>query len=335
MGSDPVKKGLRAEAGRAGLTRRAVLRAGVGGALSLAAGRVPSAAAQTGPRHRWLTGETSRVVDVRSGRIARSAVVDRSVVADMLAQGVTKLTHQPDPTSAWKQILGSARRVAVKFNSVGADVIATNETVAAVLLDQLLAVGLDPANLSFVEAPANFASRNNLAPVPQGWGESIDVEGNSEPLARWLTQAEAVVSVGLLKTHQIAGMSGCLKNISHAVVRHPARYHSDHCSPAVPRIFSNPKIAPKVRLNILNAIRCVIDRGPDAVEGDIAWYGGLLIGFDPVATDVIGRAVLEEERRRRGLPQRVDVPYLKAASELGLGRYRLVEIEREPIERDE
>ncbi len=333
MGSDPVKT-ERVREGRSRVSRRAVLRAGVGGALTLAAGGVPSAKTQTTPRFPWLTGETARVIDVRSGRITRTALVDRAIVADMISQGITALTRQPDLVTGWKQILGGAKRLAVKFNSVAADVIGTNETVAAVLLDQLISAGADPAQLMFVEAPANFASRYSLGVAPQGWGESIRIGEATEQLANWLLQADAVISVGLLKTHQIAGMSGCLKNISHAVVRHPARFHDDHCSPAVPLIFSNARIAPKVRLNLLNAVRCVIDRGPDAVEGDIAWYGGLLLGFDPVATDVIGRAVLEEERRRRGLPQRVDVPYLKAAADLGLGRYRLVEIERVPIERD-
>lgn len=329
MGSQSVKTPADAV-----ISRRALLSGGVGAALALATGRGATAQDQPAPRFPWIEGKQARVVDIRSARIVRSALVDRAIVADMIEQGVAALARQPDAPAAWRTILGDAERITVKFNSVGSDVIATNDALASVLLDQLRAAGRDPAKLVFVEAPPNFAARRNLAPLPEGWGPSIDVGGNPEPITRWLTQSDAVINVGLLKTHRIAGMSGCLKNISHAVVRHPARYHDNHCSPAVPLIFSNPLVAPRIKLNLVNAIRCVVDRGPDAVEGDISWYGGLLLGFDPVATDVVARAVLEEERRRRGLMQRVEVPYLKAAADLGLGRYRLSEIERFVVERD-
>lgn len=285
---------------------------------------------QTDPPPWWLTkyGPRSRVVDIRSNDVLENTLADPVPLGEMLDQGIRKLTQAPTAEKGWQSILGSARRIVLKFNNVGSGVLNTNGALAGVLVQRLGSAGYDPELIALLEATMNTASPPKTREPSRGWGDSIPVGGQQEQLARYLLEADAIVNVPLLKTHQIAGMSCCLKNISHAVIRHPAAYHANGCSPFVAQVIANEKVSSKLKLNLVNAIRIVVDRGPDALEEHVVGYGGLLLGFDPVAVDHVGLGVLAIERRRRGLTRAVNVRYLAAAARANLGRWRPEEIER-------
>ena len=53
--------------------------------------------------------------------------------------------------------------------------------------------------------------------------------GPRDRLAGVLDQVTAIVNVPFLKTHNLAGMTCCLKNLSHALVKHPAQFHTGGC----------------------------------------------------------------------------------------------------------
>jgi hypothetical protein len=272
----------------------------------------------------WLTHERhrARVVDVRSDRAVSPAGPDRDTLRELLSRGMQWLTGTPSAKEAWRAALGGAQRIAIKFNSVGAAVIATTDALAQLLFDALLDAGYEPGQIMLIEAGEYAAQQLRAADPPRGWGEPLILDGREEPLAKYLLAADAVINIPFLKTHVIAGMSGCMKNISHAVVRHPARYHGNGCAPHVGLIVGSQPVSSRLRLNIVNALRVVVDRGPDATTDALVPYGGLLMGFDPVAVDSIGLGLLSLERRRRGLDQPLSVRYLSAAGEAGVGRWR-------------
>ena len=282
----------------------------------------------------WLTREPrqARIVDISSASVVQGAVVNPIVLEDVFGQGLLNLTDEKTPARAWRSILGDARRIVLKFNSVGADTLKTNDTLAVTLVDSLVSGGFERADLALVEVSDAVRKQTSTGVISDGWREGIAIAGDTDSTRQYLSEADAIINVPFLKTHQIAGMSCCMKNISHAIVRHPARYHGDGCSPYIGRILGCREVGSKLKLNIINALRVVIDHGPDAREQDIVDFGGLFFGYDPVAMDTIGLSVLEMERRRAGRHGALLVRYLPSAAEMQLGRWRVSDIERVTVQ---
>lgn len=208
--------------------------------------------------------------------------------------------------------------------------------VAAALADtgrpgaRLLGAG-DRAGTQTAPPPA----RSEVAQIRSGHVVR-DRIAHKHVLAKVLDQVTAIVNVPFLKTHNIAGFTCCLKNLLHALIKHPARFHGAHGVPFIADIVALPKIREKLRLNLVNALRVVFDRGPDANE-DFTWDEGLILaGRDPVACDSMGLETLNSRRSAVGLCA-IDrtgsrTAYLRAASQRGLGTanpYR-IEVKRVP-----
>jgi hypothetical protein len=270
----------------------------------------------------------SRVVDARSSRVLNSSVPDQLAVRELLEQALCALTGITAAKQAWRCVLGDAQHIVVKMNHVGARTIGTSDAMVHALLAGLQGAGYEQNNIVLVEAPEHFARASATRRPTPGWGPAIAVGGNMEQLARYLHEADALINVPFLKTHQIAGMSGCLKNLSHALIQHPALYHDNGCSPYVAQVVGSKEVTTKLRLNVVNALRVVVNNGPDARQEDIVPYGGLLLGFDPVAVDAVGLDLLAVERRRQGLPGRLNVRHLVSAGRAGVGRWRPGHLER-------
>lgn len=329
-------------------TRRAFIKASM---LAALAGTLPGARSDDRQIHlpgpgaglappddlpNWLTREPtrSRIVDVSSKAVLQGSVVDQVALADMLEQGVRNLTGERSTTAAWRAILGSSRKIAIKFNSVAAETLKTNEPLARVLVEQLVAAGYEARDLALVEVPSFLRKHTKTGAISDDWQGGIKVGGDTVPVCSYLLDADAVINIPFLKTHQIAGMSCCMKNLSHAVIRHPGRYHDNGCDPYVAQVIADRAVSSRLKLNIINALRVVIDRGPDARNADVIDYKGLLIGHDPLALDSLGTSILEIERRRRGLATPLNVRYLATAAEMKLGRWRASDVDQIPVKID-
>ena len=311
-------------------TRREVLRAaaaaGVSAFLPAARGgdievkARPAGTAEGAPWWMRPPHQRSRVVDVRSEDVLRGPVVDESELEQLLARGMRALTGRATAEEAWRDVLGPARRILLKFNSVGAKVLRTTAPMAGVLVRAISAAGYDPAHLTLVEVPEYLSTQLGVRRPPGGWGTPIPVGDYLEPLTTYWLEADAVVNVPFLKTHRIAGMSGCMKNVSHAIIRHPALFHDNGCSPYVGQVITSESVSSRLRLNVVNALRVVAKNGPEAAEDDLVEHGGLLFGCDPVAVDTVGLSLLAGLRRQSGLGGVVNVRYLSAARNVGVGR---------------
>lgn len=329
-------------------TRRELLRAAAAAALGLLPGADSGFGQPARPATSRLGAERlarapwwlerhhprSRVVEVCSSNVVHASVVDRITLSQMLDQGIRHLTNATTVEGAWRAVLGSAERIVLKFNSVGARVINTNDVLAGLLVERLAGAGYAPEKIALAEVSRFLSKQLGTRPVVRGWGAAIRVGEGLEPLAQYLYDADAIINVPFVKTHPIAGMSGCMKNLSHALMRHPARYHRNGCSPYVGQVVGSQEVSSKLKLNIANALRVVVNGGPDARDEDIVGYGGLLLGFDPLAVDNIGLEILAAERRRLGLPTASAVRHLASAAELGVGRWRPAEIDRIGLQTD-
>ncbi len=309
------------------VTRRGLLL----GAAALAAGRplrllgqvAASSSPTTGPSApEWMLARESHVCQVRCPSAVRGSVADSSKLGRMLEKAVMQLAGTEAPPQAWRALLGDAQRPLIKFNSVTATLINTNGAMARALIRQLVAAGYEAGAICMVEEPTGLAEELETKGPALGWSGEVRIGDQIEQVAQYWLNADAVINVGALKSHQIAGVSGCCLNISHSIIRRPARYHDNGCSPFVGQVWSNPVVHQPVRLNILSALRVVLDHGPDATDADIATCGMLVAGRDPVAVDSIGLSLLNVQRHNADISASVNAGYLPAAALSGAGRCR-------------
>jgi len=327
--SDPSK----ASAASGCISRRQFL---VRGALSAGAATL---AARVGPA---LAGTPvgsaaalSRVVQARSDAVIGSRGIHGGVLLDLLHLALGRLTGK-QPTEAWAEFLRPDDVVALKFNHTGADALATADPMLRALVQSLEQAGFAAEKLVAIEVAPAVCAVTGTAEPRAGWSaEQIDFGSGRDQLAAWLDQVTAIINVPFLKTHNLCGMTGCLKNLSHAVVKHPARYHAGGCSPFIADIVALPAVRGKLRLHLVNALRIVFEGGPEARE-DCIWDAGMLLaGTDPVALDAIGLQTIDQVRAAVSLPpvagNQGPPAYLEAAADRGLGTYRLHQVQLDKV----
>ncbi|MBM4321523.1 MAG: DUF362 domain-containing protein, partial [Deltaproteobacteria bacterium] len=143
--------------------------------------------------------------------------------------------------------------------------------------------------------------------------------------SRLLTRTcDVVISMPVLKDHDLSGISGGMKNF-YGAIHNPNKYHDNGCSPFIAELFSHPAIRRKVVLTIHDALRPQLHGGPAHVPQHGWPMGGLILSRDPVAADATAWRLIEQERKSRGFKpleqeQRSPAGWLKRAEELGLGR---------------
>lgn len=312
----------------------------LGGGATGVCEQAPGAKAAGGPTRRPTnaTPAVSRVVRVVSERVLPVRVVQATLLKDCLAQGLCRLTDEKDVRDAWHHIIRPDDVILLKFNRSGAARIGTTPPMVTELLRSLVRSGWGLDRIIVLEAGSNVAMARKTRGADMRWqGEVVDFgRSGKDSFIAAIDQASAIINVPFLKTHHRATMTCCLKNLSHGLIRHPARFHAGGCDPAIGEIVASEAIRGKLRLNIVNALRVAFDRGPDARESDIHTAGTLLLGTDPVACDATGYGILNEIRSLRDLrpllpAARVPKQLITAAG-LGLGQVDAEQIDVQRVE---
>lgn len=120
----------------------------------------------------------------------------------------------------------------------------------------------------------------------------------SRVLTRWAT---ALISVPVLKDHDLAGVSLSMKNLF-GVIHNPNKYHDQACAPYLVDLLEHPEVRTKFRLVICDATRAQCHGGPSYSARWVWPFGGIMVSFDPVALDRIGESIVSARRRELGLP---------------------------------
>ena len=320
-----LQAGRLAAAGTAGGHAFAVL----GAATDVSDSKSPPTSQPAGPTATAPAPGVSQVVQVRSDDTVRENLVRLDMLNEMLVRSICGrngrgLTGEKRIEDAWHAILRSDDVIGIKFNRVGWRELGTTPLLARALVRSLTAAGWKPKDIILIEAPDSLQEQLGTTPAPVGWSaQEIDFGSGKDRFAEVLDRITALINVPFLKAHNIAGMSGCLKNLSHGPVRSPARYHANRCSPFIADIVAAEPIRSKLRLHMVNALRAVFDKGP-TISGDTVWPAGTLItSFDPVAADTVGLEMLNQQRDVHGLPALDDeeqpIPSLHDAQRRGLG----------------
>jgi uncharacterized protein (DUF362 family) len=164
-----------------------------------------------------------------------------------------------------------------------------------------------------------------------------DVHARRSYAAQFLTkQVNKVINLPVLKSHQSAGVTLTLKNMSHGFVNNVNRSHINRelnaCDMFIPAVVDMPVIRQKVVLHILDGVKAGYNGGPGTPPQFVWEYKTLFFGTDPVAIDKTGWKIIDAKRAQEGLPPVAETapgdPYnnywgqpehIELAGNLGLG----------------
>jgi hypothetical protein len=299
----------------------------LGVAASFAGGSVLGpldAFASEQPRRIPVDRLASRVVRIQNRYVVNGPEVHRALFGEMLDRALTMLTRKPTTAAAWRSILRENDVIGLKFNRSGQDALRTTGVVGDTIIASIVGAGWRADQIVCIEAPPDMESRNGTTPAKSGYAATpTDFGSGSDNLANVLDQVTALIDIPYLKSHNITGLTCCLKNLSHGLIKHPARYHGSGCSPYIADIVGLPQIRNKLRLCLVDATRIVFDKGPEPSAQTVRDEGILMAAFDPVAADSVSTTTLNDARRENDLNPITQpgqcLVYLRDAQQLGLG----------------
>ncbi len=325
------------------ISRRRFLRHSSGLIATAGLGRVSTLWAQSPPAAdpspagpAGLAGRRSKksvVVKTQSDFVANAAEIRPDVLVEMFDSALMRLANTDTVAAAWGHYLRGDDIVALAFNPHGERDFGTARPFAKMIVESLLRSGWSAEQIVLVDAPSGIEQQFGTRPQQIGWSAAASDFGSGRDwLAAFLEQVTAIVNIPYLKNDNIMGLSGCLKNITYRLVKHPARLHSNGCSPFLADILALPEVSGKLRLNIMNALRIAYHGGPLVTPNYVKSAGLLLMGRDPIAVDAVALGTLNAVRREAGLvPIPLDaehVPSLIDAADKGLGQVNFRMIER-------
>jgi len=311
-----------------GTAASAAFAAGMAGGLSNAHGRADDEKSDE-PMSRGNEGDVpgkSLVVEAMSDHVIGVAGIQLTQLRDMARKSLGALTGSATVEEAWQKLLSPDDVIAVKFNKVASRALNMTDPFAQVLLESLKAAGFDPGRIVAFDLDEKQCRTLQCAMPRNGFSEEVvDFGCGSDSFVSALEPVTALINVGFAKTHHLATMSGCLKNISHGLIRKPSQFHDSGCDPAIACIANSAPIRGRLRVNFINALRVIFRGGSRAGRNDISDHGRIAVSVDPVALDSWAFEQLNSVRVVRGLGPLLPSPrvpsWLVSAAERGLGQF--------------
>jgi len=288
-----------------------------------------------------------RVVIARDDKLTRGKVDEhRELLRKLLDAAMRRLTRAQDAPAAWRKLFGPKNRVGIKVNTLG---LSTQPAVVDAIVAGLRQADVPAESIIIwdrfdVELKAAGFKLNKSGRGVQcrgtdgdrrgsGYQRQIETSGRigssfSKIVAE---QVDVLISVPVLKDHNLAGVSLGMKNF-YGAIHNPNKCHDHNCDPYIADVVSHRYIRPKWRLTVCDATRAQYDGGPGRHPG-FAWpFGGLIVSGDFVAADAVAADLLAAQRKAKGRPslEKANRParHIATAGARGLGEADLGKIER-------
>ena len=316
--------------------------------LKKAAGIIPGAylALRTGKSLGYSADKPVSKIERQPGKvilsqhasvIGSSRVLDEELLKQMLNASMKELTGE-ESNLAWKSLFTPEDVVGIKVNCLAGPNLSSHPTLVRMIVDNLMQAGVPGDNIIVWERTGKELKRagftlNRQGSAPRYMGtDDPSIGYDPEPtetgtigscLSGFLSRTcTALISVPILKDHDLAGVTNSLKNFFGGI-HNPNKYHDNHCDPYIGDLNTHPLIRNKLRLVVCDALTVQYHGGPGFKERWATPYGGLLVGQDPVALDRIGAEIIEEKRLQDGLPTLKEAKrpwqYILTAGKKGLG----------------
>ncbi len=295
------------------------------GAAALAAGGAlvhgccPAAASLAGHPDSATVAGRGEVLLARGEGVGKEpgGALDRALLQRWLGEMVVALTGAAGTVEAWSALFPRDRSVGIKLNCLAGPRLAPRRELVQALIAGLGLAGVPPERIVVWERSDRELLRcgfaiNTGGSEPRVYGTDSRAAGYESRIrssgsvgscfSRILTeQCDLLINVGVLKDHDLAGVSVGLKNL-YGVIHNPNKYHDNACDPYVADLAAHPLIRRKLRLTVCDGTTAQCHGGP-AYQAGWAWnFGGLLAGLDPVAVDRVGAGLIEERRVPAGPP---------------------------------
>ncbi len=211
----------------------------------------------------------SKVILIRhKDALDENSRINGEVIQKMLDEAVMTLFGQDDPVEAFKKIIQPGEIVGIKSNVWS--YLPTPPEVENAIKRRLIDVGVKE--------------------------ENIGIDDHTVRTNPIFVNSTSLINVRPLRTHYLAGVSGCMKNYI-MFAKSQSAHHPNSCSD-LGSLFYLPQVKGKTRLNILCALTPQYHgRGPHHFSRRYVWdYGGLIVGQDPVAVDATGLRLIIAKR---------------------------------------
>jgi uncharacterized protein (DUF362 family) len=303
-----------------------------------ASARTASAASSAG-RARVVSVRRPDVFGKNDKSDVRGLGIDSKLVYKMVDESVTALVGTKTSEDAWKKLFGPRDVVGIKVNCLGGRMISSHPAIVEGIVQGLRKAGVSDDNIIVWDRfsrelkaggfPVNVAAKGvrYLGTDARGYGyylEPIQYRSIGSLFSSILTsRCNAIISVPVLKDHDLAGITLNLKNFFGAIQK-PSLYHENGCDPYIADLNAHPLIKDKMRLVVADALLGVYDGGP-SYKPDGAWrHAGVLASTDPVAIDRVAANIIEAKRAEAGKKPLKDAGrepiHIHTAAKLGLGR---------------
>ncbi len=266
---------------------------------------------------------------------------------EALGAAVARAAGEKGPVEGMRKLFKPGDVVGIKLNTLGGKGLSPTPQVVDALTRWLQAAGVPARNILVVDRSdreltrAGFTLNRGESGVrcfginddwewtPREWGRG------GSCFARVLVKdITALINVGVLKDHDLAGVSVCLKNW-YGFIHNPNKHHDDGCNPYVAHLAAYPLIHDKVRLGLVDGMTAQCHGGP-ARQPRWAWpWQGFLASADLVAIDAVGKSIIEARRKEVGLPtlaqEKREPRYIVEGGQIGLGESDMSRIRIEDV----
>ena len=343
------------------LTRLATGVGGIGGALSTLPAFAQLSSGQLQPDTTTATPLTP-VVEAVSQNVWDGDRLDEDAVSELMDQAMMKFTGRASAKEAWRDIVLPDDIVGIKINPLGGPQFSTHPIIVDKIVEGVYGAGVLKKQIIIWDRFENHLL-NAGYPIKRDEGEvqtfASDTEGigyddevfyesekdsvsrreNESTRSRYsqiVTQhVDVLINVPVLKHHEMAGISGCLKNLAFGSVDNTRRFHGKpiYCNPAIAEILEHKVLKDKLVLNIVDGLVASFDRGP-TYHAESAWkYGSLFVGADPVILDVLVLQTVNQKREELELGSVSKLAnHINTASVLGLGTNTLDQADLRRVE---
>ncbi len=343
------------------LTRLAAGVGGIGGALGALPAFAQLSSGQLQPDVTTATPLTP-VVEAVSENVWDGDRLDEDAVSDLIDQAMMKFTGRASAKEAWRDIVLPDDIVGIKINPLGGPELSTHPIIVDKIIEGLYGAGVLKKQIIIWD---RFESHllNAGYPIRQDEGEVQTIASDTEGIgyddevfyesekdsvnrrenestrsrySRIVTEhVNVLINVPVLKHHEMAGISGCLKNLAFGSVDNTRRFHAKplYCNPAIAEILEHKVLKDKLALNIVDGLVASFDRGP-TYHAESTWnYGSLFVSTDPVILDVLVLQTVNQKREEMELDSVSKLAnHINTASGVGLGTNTLDQADLQRVE---
>lgn len=281
-----------------------------------------------------------RVIAVEHPGSIVSGLYQADPVRQMMQKGVRELTGAPSWIEGWRTLFEKGDVVGIKVSPVGGRNLSSDALVLQEILaglkeagvsgkdiivfnryrEETIAAGIDkwlPPGIRWDAASEKYDEwQHDMGGYDEDHymemslikpGENFnDAHMRRSYVARIVTrQINKFINLPVLKHHQSAGVTICLKNMSHGMVNNVNRSHTtptlNACGIFIPSVVSLPVIREKATLHICDAVKASYHGGPGGKAQYIWEHKTMYFATDPVALDKTGLKVIDGKRKEAGM----------------------------------